>query len=109
MLKISDGCDMDKIKEYLAEYSTNAKKTKGKVSCSHTICNGEVLAVEIMNSPACMDAHIGNCFPSYVKMLGLGVVNTEIIAIVDESEIDWWKNSLGAWGASKLCISAPAA
>ena len=54
-----------------------------------------------------MDIHIGNCFPAYVTMLGAGVEMKEIIAICDDpKEIDWWKGSLAAWGATKLIITA---
>ena len=40
-------------------------------------------------------------------MLGAGVEMKEIIAICDDpKEVDWWKESLSAWGATKFIVTA---
>ena len=99
---------MDKVKAALKSYTENAMKSKGKIHMSHTINeeHREVQCIEVMNSPSAMDNHIGNCFPSYVQLLGAGCVMEEINAIVDESEREWWAKSLSAWGAKKFCVTA---
>ncbi len=104
-MKIKEGADLDALKTHFKEYATNSKNSKGKLFASHTIANGEVLATEVWNSPGAMDAHIGNCFPAYREMLAHCDM-TEIIAICDESEVEWYKQSLSAWGASKFIVSA---
>ena len=102
-MKIKDGADMEALKTHFKAYATNSAASKGKIFAQHMICNGEIQAIEVWNSPSAMDAHIGNCFPHYAQMLAHCDM-TEINAICDPSEVEWYKTSLSAWGASKFHV-----
>ena len=71
MLKIKDDVDdegMKALKAALKAYSTASKGSVGKCSANYSIADGEVIAVDVHDSPSSMDIHIGNCFPHYIKM-----------------------------------------
>ena len=107
-LAIKDDADMAAVETQLKAYAAASKASKGKVGvASYSISGKDVVCIDVQDSPSGMDIHIGNCFPAYVTMLGAGVEMKEIIAICDDpKEIDWWKGSLAAWGATKLIITA---
>ena len=60
---------MNSLKTALAEYKKNSAASKGCISCAYSISDGEVVCAEVYNGMTAMDNHIGNCFPSYIKML----------------------------------------
>ncbi len=47
-----------------------------------------------------MNAHIGHCFPSYVKMMA-HVEMKYMRGSVDEGQLDWWKQSMSVWGGDQ--------
>ena len=51
-----------------------------------------------------MDVHIGNCFPYYITMLPHADMS-EIIAVVEPTELEFWTGSASAWGASKFVVT----
>jgi quinol monooxygenase YgiN len=104
MLKINDTADMSLLTEALDAYAAASKDSFGKLSASYSIADGEVQFFEKYESPAAMDIHVGNCFPHYVKMLPHAVM-AEIVAVVDPTEMDWWKESASAWGAKKFIVT----
>ncbi len=105
MLKIKADADMGALTDALKAYSAASKASKGKVSASYSIASGEVQFFEIYDSMGAMDEHIGNCFPHYVKMLPHADM-AEIVCVVDPKDLDAWKASLAAWGASKFIVTA---
>ena len=104
MLKIKDDANMDDLKAALAKYSAASKASAGKVVASYSIADGEVQFIETYNSPAAMDAHIGNCFPHYVHIVPHADM-TEIICVCNPADTEFWKTSASAWGASKFIVS----
>jgi hypothetical protein len=38
-------------------------------------------------------------------MLGAGAAMKEIMAVVDPSEVEWWKASMGAWQPDRLVVN----
>lgn len=110
-LKIKDGIDaaeMAELEKNWKAYAAASKASKGKITISHAISDGWLIAVEVHDSPSSMDIHIGNCFPDYIKCVGTGsAVMKEIIGTCTSSkEIEWWKKSASAWGAEKFIITA---
>ncbi len=104
MLKIKDGANMDELSAALKAYSAAAKASAGKVNGACSIADGEIQLIETYNSPAAMDAHIGNCFPHYVKMLPHADMS-EIICVCNPADVDFWTASASAWGASKFIVT----
>ena len=104
MLKIKEGANMAELKAALKNYSAASKSSAGKVLASYSIADGEVQFIEVYNSPAAMDAHIGNCFPHYVNIVPHADM-TEIICVCNPADADFWKTSASAWGASKFIVS----
>ena len=105
MMKLKDGADMDALGAALKEYGAASKAAAGKVSACYSIGSGEVQFFETYDSPAAMDAHIGDCFPAYVKILAHADM-TEIILTCDPAQLEFWKTSTAAWQASKLNVQA---
>ena len=107
-LLIKDDADMAVVETQLKAYATASKASAGKVGvASYSISGKDIVCIDMQDSPSGMDIHIGNCFPAYVTMLGAGVEMKEIIAICDDpKEVDWWKESLSAWGATKFIVTA---
>ena len=104
MLKINEGANMEELTAALKLYSAASKASAGKVHAAYSVASGEVQFVEVYNSPAAMDAHIGNCFPHYAKMLPHAEM-TEIICVCNPADEDFWKTSASAWGASKFIVT----
>jgi len=106
-LKVNDDADVTAVKENFMAYTKAAKGSKGHLSVSHTYNEEtkELVCIEVITGKDAMNNHIGNCFPPYAKMLGAGAVMTEILAVVDPSEIDWWKASMGAWQPSRMVVN----
>lgn len=101
VLDIKDCANMEELTEALKAYATAAKTSPGQLSASYCIKEGQVHFWEVMNSPAAMDAHIGNCFPSYAKMMAHAEM-AEIKCSCNPKETEFWKASAGAWGAKKF-------
>ena len=38
-------------------------------------------------------------------MLGAGAKMMEIMAVVDPTEVDWWKASMSAWAPERLLVN----
>jgi quinol monooxygenase YgiN len=104
VLKIKEGADMDALTAALKEYSAASRASAGKVNAAYSIADGEVQFHEIFSGPGAMDAHIGNCFPAYAKMLPHADMH-ELIAACDPAELDFWKTSASAWDASKFIVA----
>ena len=107
MLKIKAGLndkDMAALERGLKAYSAASRAAAGKVTSSYSICDGEVQFMEIYNGPGAMDAHIADCFPDYTTILPYADM-TEIVAVCDPAEVEWWKKSAAAWGASKFIVT----
>ena len=51
-----------------------------------------------------MDAHIGNCFPDYARMVPHCTM-AELIVTCNPSEVEFWEASGGAWGAPKFVVT----
>jgi len=105
MMKVKEGADIEAMTAGLEAYGAASKACPGKVSASYTISDGEIQFIEIYDSPAAMDIHIGFCFPEYVKMVPHADM-TELIIQTDPSQLDFWKTSASAWGATKFIVAA---
>ena len=107
MMKIKDDADKNALKDAFKDYANASKAALGKMIAGHGWDDekGELTCVEIYNSPAAMDCHIGTCFEFYVKMLN-HMTMTEIIANVDPNDVEFWKESASAWGATKFAVNA---
>jgi len=106
-LKLKDDADLAACKENFMAYTKAAKGSKGHISVSHTYNEEtkEMVCIEVITGKDAMNNHIGNAFPAFAKMLGAGAVMTEIMAVVDPAELDWWKASLGGWAPSRLVVN----
>ena len=105
MLKVKPDADMPALTAALKAYSAASKASAGKVSATYAVSDGEVQFFENYDSPAAMDEHIGNCFPHYVKIVAHADM-TEIVLVCDPKQVDFWKTSASAWGASKFIVAA---
>jgi len=105
MMKVKEGADIEAMTAGLEAYGAASKACPGKVSASYTISDGEIQFIEIYDSPAAMDIHIGFCFPEYVKIVPHADM-TELIIQTDPSQLDFWKTSASAWGATKFIVAA---
>ena len=105
VMKIKEGADVEAMTAALKAYSALSKKSPGKVSASYGISKGEIHFVEIFNGPGGMDAHIGYCFPEYVKMVPHADM-AEIVVVCDPAEVEFWTTSASAWGATKFIVTA---
>ena len=61
MMKVKEGADIEAMTAGLEAYGAASKACPGKVSASYTISDGEIQFIEIYDSPAAMDIHIGFC------------------------------------------------
>ena len=106
-MKIKEDADMPALKAALASYAGASKKSQGKIHAAYGLSeqDGEIQFHEVFDSPGAMDAHIGNCFEFYVQTVPHTQM-AEIVGTADSSELEWWKTSASAWGASKLVITA---
>lgn len=106
MLKVKESADMAALKDAFTKYSAASKTAPGKVHAAYSISEdlGELNFIEIFDSPAAMNCHVGMCFEHYVKMVP-HMEMSEIVASCDASEVDWWKSSASAWGAQKLVVN----
>jgi len=106
--KMKPDGDEAEAKKHFQAYTDAARKAKGHISVSHTYSEAtkEMICTDVMNGPDAMDNHIGHCFPAYAKMIGSGVEMTETLAVVPAEEVDWWTNSLKAWGATRFVVLA---
>ncbi len=97
---------MAALTDAFTNYATASKTAPGTVHCAYSISEdiGELNFIEVYDSPAGMNAHIGTCFEDYVKMVH-HMEMYEIVGSCDAAELEWWKDSTSAWGA-KLAINA---
>jgi len=108
MLKIKEGIsahDKKALEAGLREYANAARKCDGSPCAQYGIHDGEIYFLEIYDTPAAMDIHIGRCFPAYAKIVPHADM-TELICNCDPSELDFWRESAAAWGASKFIVTA---
>ena len=103
MMSINEDADLEALKEALAAYAAAAKASPGKVHAAYSMSEKQITFVEVYDSPKAMDCHIGNCFPHYVKMVPHTKM-TELVGCVEPSELEWWKKSASAWGATKFVM-----
>jgi len=106
-LKVKPDADVAAVKENFMAYTKAAKGSKGHMSVCHTYNEetNELVCIEVITGKDAMNNHIGNCFPAYAKMLGAGAKMTEIMAVVDPNEVDWWKASMSAWAPERLLVN----
>ena len=94
MLKIKEGANMDELSAALKAYSAAAKASAGKVNGAYSIADGEIQFIETYNSPAAMDAHIGNCFRTTWNAAHADM--SEIGCVCNPADVDFWTASASA-------------
>ena len=103
------GQDMKELKAGLKAYSEAAQKSEGQVSAAYSIDEdskgtGEIQFFELYEAPIAMDTHIGNCFPSYTRVVQFADM-AEIVCTCDPADRLFWKTSAAAWGAKKFVVA----
>eukprot|EP00943_MAST-04B_sp_MAST-4B-sp1_P008270 g8270.t1 len=105
VMTIKEGADINALTAAVKAYAAAGKTSVGTLHAAYGMTDKEVTTFEVYDSPAAMDAHIGNCFEHFVKMVPHCEM-AEIGACVHESEIEFWTNSLSAWAPKKFSVTA---